>query len=541
MKRSKIMWRGILLTVLAVIVPLGMTFVAGWMLSIYAAHDRLQTLATIANDRASQTFAQATQALKSIAVTDLEPCSPQGIEQMRMIAMNTFSVEMVGYEEDVFACTSWGATPPRSKKWAEDFVTDDGVKVSIDAQDNNDLIKPMLALQFAAFNVLVDPEQFREVLLDEGVRLAVGTRQGRLLGPADSNMASFLALVHQGPTHGLKDGFLYTLVPQGNFIVIAAIPRQELFRSLWQHVLYLLPIGLAIAVALVFATLRWWRRELSPLAALERAVQRYEFLVHYQPIIEIETQRCIGVEALVRWRKPNGTLVYPDVFIPLAESSGLIEAITDQVIHSVFEDLGAMLASDRSLHVALNLAAADVSSGRLIPTLLNESRRLNVLPAQIWLEVTERSLVDLAPAKLTLERARSAGFVVALDDFGTGYSSLQYLQQLPLDVLKIDRSFVEQISEAEEKALLVTHVIQMGHALRLTLIAEGVETPIQLDYLRAKKVRYAQGWLFAKAMDCAVFKQLYLESQPCVDTQVTDCHQPSHIVSPGLKYGSFDQ
>jgi len=182
-----------------------------------------------------------------------------------------------------------------------------------------------------------------------------------------------------------------------------------------------------------------------------------------------------------------------------------------------------MLASDRSLHVALNLAAADVSSGRLIPTLLSEIRRLNVLPAQIWLEVTERCLVDLAPAKLTLERARSAGFVVALDDFGTGYSSLQYLQQLPLDVLKIDRSFVEQISEAEDKALLVTHVIQMGHALRLTLIAEGVETPTQLDYLRAKKVRYAQGWLFAKAMDCAVFKQLYLERQPCVDTKVTDC------------------
>lgn len=95
MKRSKIMQRGILLTVLAVIVPLGLTFAASWTLSIYAAHDRLQTLAAIANDRARQTFAQASQALKSIAVTDLEPCSPQGIEQMRMIAMNTFSVETV--------------------------------------------------------------------------------------------------------------------------------------------------------------------------------------------------------------------------------------------------------------------------------------------------------------------------------------------------------------------------------------------------------------------------------------------------------------
>lgn len=524
MKRSKVMRRGILMTALAVIVPLGITFAAGWMMSIYAAHGRLQTLAEIANDRASHTFAQASRALKSIAVTELEPCSPQGIEQMRMIAINTFSVETVGYEEDVFACTSWGATPPRSKKWAHDFVTDDGVMVSVDAQDDNDLIKPMLALQFAAFNVLVDPEQFREVVLDEGVRLAVGTRQGRLLGPAEPNMASFLALVHEGPTHGLRDGFLYTLVADGNFTVIAAIPRQELLRSLGQHVLYLLPIGVAITIGLVFATLRWWRRKLSPLAALKRAVQRQEFVVHYQPIIEIETLRCIGAEALIRWRKPNGTLVYPDVFIPLAESSGLIEMITDQMISHVFKDLGDMLASDRSLHVALNLAAADVCSGRLIPMLLNESHRLKVQPDQIWLEVTERSLIDLTPAKITLERVRSAGFVVALDDFGTGYSSLQYLQQLPLDVLKIDKSFVEQISAAEEENLLVTHVIQMGHALRLTLIAEGVETPVQLDYLRANQVRYAQGWLFAKAMDFAQFEQLYLQRQSCADMRAIKCH-----------------
>ncbi len=539
MKRSKIMRRGVLLTTLAVVIPLGMTFAAGWMLSIHAAQERLQTLAAIANDRASQTFAQATHALKSIAITDLEPCSPRGVEQMRMIAMNTFSVESVGYEEDVFACTSWGAAPPRSKAWAEDFVTDDGVKVSLDAHDDNALIKPMLALQFAAFNVLVDPEQFREVVLDEGVRLAVGTRQGRLLGPADSNMASFLALVHQGPTHGLKDGFLYTLVAQGNFTVIAAIPREELLRSLVQQVLYLLPIGLAIAVGLVFMTLRWWRRKLSPLAALERAVQRHEFIVHYQPIIEIETQHCIGAEALVRWRKPNGTLIYPDVFIPLAESSGLIEAITDQVVNSVFEDLGEMLARDRSLHVALNLAAADVCSGRLIPVLLNQAGRVDVLPSQIWLEVTERSLIDLAPAKMTLERARSAGFVVALDDFGTGYSSLQYLQQLPLDVLKIDRSFVEQIGEAEQSSLLITHVIQLGHALALTLVAEGVEAPAQLGYLRANQVRYAQGWLFAKAMDCAAFKKHYLESRPGTAAPGIEGHQPSHRVSPDLEHDSF--
>lgn len=514
MNSSRISSQGMLLALLSVIVPLVLTFAGGWLLTTYVANERLHTLAQIASQRASATFEQASQTLKNVALTDLQPCTPESIEQMRMIAMNTFSVESVGYEEDVFACTSWGATSPRATKWPEDFVTEDGVKVSIEAYDDNPLIKPMLALQFAAFNVLVDPEQFREVDLDEGIKLAVGTRQGRLLGPARPNMASFLALVHQGPTHGLKDGFLYTSAAQGNFTVIAAIPRQELLRSLWKHVLYLLPVGLIVSAALLLANLRWWRRKLSPLNALEQAVRRNEFLVHYQPIIEIETHRCIGAEALVRWQKTDGTIVYPDHFIPLAESSGLIEGITNQVIQTVLNDLGTILASDRSMHVALNLAAADVCTGHFLPKLLEEVQRLDVLPGQIWLEVTERSLLDPAPAKITIERARNAGFIIALDDFGTGYSSLQYLQQLPLDALKIDRSFVEQVGAATEKTLLVTHVIQMGRALELTLIAEGVETTGQLDYLRANEVRYAQGWLFAKAMNCAQFKKLYWASRP---------------------------
>ena len=188
----------------------------------------------------------------------------------------------------------------------------------------------------------------------------------------------------------------------------------------------------------------------------------------------------------------------------------LIQPITDQLIHAIIDDLGPLLVRDRTLHVAINLAAADVCSGRFLPTLQRQIQHANVLPAQIWLEVTERSFIDPAAASRTIEQARAAGFVVALDDFGTGYSSLQYLQQLPLDVLKIDRSFIDRISQAPHPAPLVTHVIEMARALHLDLVAEGVETVQQLDYLRANHVKYAQGWLFAKAMDCEHFKQLYL-------------------------------
>lgn len=510
MKGSRVKRRALLLSVLAVVVPLAISAMVGWWLTVAAAQERLVTLAQIASQRANQTLDLASRALKDVALTDLQPCSPEGIEQMRIVAMNSFSVESVGYEEDVFACTSWGATQPRSQAWSHDFVTEEGVGVSIDAPPESEGLKPMLALQYAAFNVLVDPEQFREVTLDDGIRVAVASKKGRLLGPTDSTTAHFLALVHQGPSHGLKDGFLYTLVPQPNLSVLAAIPREFLLRSFWKNQLYLLPLGLLGAGGLLTLVLRARRRGLSPLAALERAVRRQEFIVYYQPIIEIASRRCIGAEALIRWRKPSGELVPPDLFIPLAERSGLILPITDQVIEAIMDDLGALLVRDRGLHIALNLAAADVCSGRFLPILLRHIQRSGVWPEQIWLEVTERSFIDPLAARKTIEQVREAGFVVALDDFGTGYSSLQYLQQLPLDVLKIDRSFIDRISQAQHPAPLVTHVIEMARALHLTLVAEGVETVEQLDYLRANQVEYAQGWLFAKAMDSEHFMQLYL-------------------------------
>nr|WP_279153110.1 phosphate/phosphite/phosphonate ABC transporter substrate-binding protein [Pseudomonas mosselii] len=263
-----------------------------------------------------------------------------------------------------------------------------------------------------------------------------------------------------------------------------------------------------------------WRKGLDPEL---QAKLRNAFQVHYQPLIEIESKRCIGAEALVRWCKPNGEMVPPDFFIPLAEESGLILPITDQVIATIMHDLGEMLVADRSLHIAINLAAADVCSGRFLPILQREIAQADVQPQQIWLEVTERSFINAEAARKTIEQARQAGFIVALDDFGTGYSSLQYLQQLSLDVLKIDRSFIDNIGKPDGRDSLVSHVIEMGLALRLALVAEGVDTNAQLAFLSENQVRYAQGWLFGKAMDCHHFVQFYRQQGAMLstDTQLT--------------------
>lgn len=363
----------------------------------------------------------------------------------------------------------------------------------------------MMALEYAAFNVLVDSEQILDVLFDHRVRLAIATTNGNLIRASSQGSETIVTLAHMGPTRGLREGYLYTSIRQGSWVAIAAIPRAELLRILLWHSAYMLPLGALLAGVAVLGIFRVSKRRLSPVAALERAVKRHEFVVHYQPIIELEHGRCVGAEALIRWVRPDHGTVSPDLFIPLAEKSGLIQAITDQVMSQVIRDLRNVLVADRSMHISINLAASDVSSGRFMDVLDKMREQAGVLPCQIWLEATETGFMDLELAKETMSKARAMGYVTALDDFGTGYSSLQNLQQLPLDILKIDKSFVDGISQPQTGAVLIDHLIGMADSLGLAIVAEGVETADQMAYLRSHNVRYAQGWLFAKAMSAEAF------------------------------------
>jgi sensor c-di-GMP phosphodiesterase-like protein len=261
-----------------------------------------------------------------------------------------------------------------------------------------------------------------------------------------------------------------------------------------------LPIGAFIAMFIVAVVVWLSRRRLSPLGELAIAIKNREFVVHYQPIIELRRGICVGGEALVRWRRPDGSLVRPDLFIPLAEESGLIMPITDQVVAAVISDLGKELVADRSLHVSINLSAADVNTGRILPTIKNTLDKAGIEARQIWIEATERGFMDIDQARATITRARQLGHPVAIDDFGTGYSNLQYLQGLPLDALKIDKSFVDTIGANAATSSVVSHIIDMAKALNLSLVAEGVETELQASYLIGRDVEFAQGWLFSKPL-----------------------------------------
>ena len=197
----------------------------------------------------------------------------------------------------------------------------------------------------------------------------------------------------------------------------------------------------------------------------------------------------------------------PAEFIPLAENEGMIAQVTDYVIEEVFADLGEFLARQPHLYVAINLSASDFHSARLIENINEKIRRYAVKAEQIKIEVTERGFIDVAKTTPVIQAFREAGYEIAIDDFGTGYSNLNNLHALNVDVLKIDKSFVDMLTSNTTSHMIAEHIIQMANSLRLKIVAEGVETAEQVAWLQKRGVQYCQGWHFAKAMPPQEFMQ----------------------------------
>ena len=235
---------------------------------------------------------------------------------------------------------------------------------------------------------------------------------------------------------------------------------------------------------------------------LTRALSNNELRLHYQPVVSLTGEAVTGVEALIRWEDPAHGLRSPAEFIPVAEETALILRLGEWVLHAACRQAAswrAELADDAPLPVNVNLAARQVGDEQLCPTGAAAREQSGLDPADLALEVTETALVDDSevPAR-NLERLREMGVRVLLDDFGTGYSSLSYLQRFPIDVLKIDRSFIARLGQEDSAEAIVGAIVGMGHALGIQVVAEGIETRTQAGQAADLGCDYGQGFLFAR-------------------------------------------
>jgi diguanylate cyclase len=245
-------------------------------------------------------------------------------------------------------------------------------------------------------------------------------------------------------------------------------------------------------------------RRLNTEHAMPRALERNEFRILYQPIVSLETGTMTGVEALVRWEHPEHGLITPSEFVPIAEDNGLIVPLGSWVLREAMEQAAEWHRAHPSrgdLHVTVNLSARQLQDPGLPFAVANSLDELQMDPGALTLEITESVLMhdrDISLARLL--DLKFLGVRLAIDDFGTGYSSLAYLQRFPLDVLKVDKAFVDGVARGPEESALAAAIIRLGHTLHLRTVAEGVESPSQVAHLRRLGCQEAQGYLFARPL-----------------------------------------
>jgi diguanylate cyclase (GGDEF)-like protein/PAS domain S-box-containing protein len=231
---------------------------------------------------------------------------------------------------------------------------------------------------------------------------------------------------------------------------------------------------------------------------LRKALERDEFLVYYQPQVNSATGVVFGLEALVRWKHPVRGMISPAEFIPLAEESGLIVPIGEWVLRTACQQVKSWQSVFPNLRAAVNLSARQFQSDDLVETVARVLEETDLDPVCLDLEITESTTMhNVDRAIATMHGLKRLGIHISLDDFGTGYSSLSYLKHFPIHMLKIDRSFVRDITTDEDDAAIVASVIAMAHSLKLNVIAEGVETEEQLAYLMERGCDQMQGYLFS--------------------------------------------
>jgi EAL domain-containing protein (putative c-di-GMP-specific phosphodiesterase class I) len=244
---------------------------------------------------------------------------------------------------------------------------------------------------------------------------------------------------------------------------------------------------------------------------LEAALEANEFVVHYQPVVELASGRIAGVEALVRWQQPTGHLALPAEFIPMAEETGLVVPLGQWVLDEACRQSATWHANGYGpLSMAVNVAARQLQDAAYTAGLAATIARSGVRVADLVLELTESALLDDGETTAaSIAGMKELGVRIALDDFGTGYSSLSHLRRFPIDVLKIDRSFVNGVDgDGDGERALVHSIIRLARSLDLETVAEGVERPEQVVRLRALGAKLAQGFHFARPMDAASLTRL---------------------------------
>ncbi|MEO8746078.1 MAG: EAL domain-containing protein [Rhodanobacter sp.] len=494
--------------VLAIIVPIAASLYMARRQSMDEATDQATILADDVLYRGETAGAQAAKVGLRLAAMKETACTDEKRALMREITMDYAYLEAIGYGSgNQLTCSAVGPQSDGVDLGPPDYVSSTGVDVRLAVKVGNN--EPVAVLERAGIAIAIHPESLLDLARDTGnISLGAYSLRGPHMLWAHRGFFNPAWTNRLGVGHSVAffDGQYLVVIKTSNSVDIAtyaAIPLAQLNARLRKLMLILLPIGLVLGSAMAVAILFLARQRRSLRSALRMGLKRKEFVLHYQPIVDLASTRMVGVEALLRWPKAADIGTRPELFIHAAEECGLIERFTEYVLDQLVVDGPRFFSRYPDCYISVNVASADLHSGRVVDGLHRLITTPGVTAKNIIVEITEHSFVEPDSANRTIAAIHAMGIRVTIDDFGTGYSSLSHLTNLQADYLKIDKVFVDAIGTGSVTSEVVLHIIEMAGALNMTVVAEGVETQEQADFLRQQRVPYAQGWLFSTALPLA--------------------------------------
>jgi len=507
-KRGLMRSRESLLVLLAALLPILLLSALCWRIADTELHNRLTAAAETAVSDADRFLDRIAAGLRERQGMIGASCDPETVHRLDRMTYESPLVRTVGLYDGAgrLYCTSRG--PADLDISSQVGNTRRGglvVRMGRSAMMGTpSIIVDNSRDDGAGIDAVADPALFDELaapLNFESASLQVVLSDGTLLREAGQPLADMGVAPISLSWSSRKFDLKATVTVPGTSVWVLFRSELALFGT----------AGVILSALLVWVTTRRVTDRQFLSRGLKAALRRRELEVHYHPLIDIQNDRCVGAEALIRWRHPERGLVRPDLFIPIAEESELIIPVTRWLMNRVRDDFEG-IELPREFHISINLAPIQFKDTVIVDDIRAIFSGRNLSPAMLVLEATERFPIDDAGRKV-IDALRTMGPGIALDDFGTGHSGLAYLQKFHGDYLKIDASFVQAIGTDAVTRTVVDSIINLARDLDMEIIAEGVETVGQLEYLRKRGVPYAQGFLFAQPLPVAEF-EIYRRTNP---------------------------
>ena len=510
-----------ILGILLISISVSVSLILAKQQAINKEKSRLRVATNSVLERMQIVHTQINQLANQLSNIPEEACLASNVKKMQEMNVTSFLIKAIGHiSNNTIDCSSMPNVFNGMNLGKPYSTNSDGTRVWASLKSRRMNSVPYAVIERNGYAAVIVPQHSIEALGNPEISIGIFNIKSHVIFASRGYLNPEWVKDYKGVTpvsfiDNTSNHIIYIAPNQTKRqAVISAIPMSETSKGIIGFAKILIPMGILIGLGVAVILLYLAKKRYSHEAEMLKALGRNEFYLEYQPIIDLRDRTCIGVEALIRWESPTEGNVRPDLFIPIAEESGIICKFTEKVFELIAIDLGDLLKRNPNFHVGINVSSADIQSGNLIGLINKLVLTTGISNNQIIIEATESGFLNDGIAQDLIKSMRDLKLQVAVDDFGTGYSSLSYLTKFELDYLKIDKSFVDALGTEAVTGNVAFHIIEMAKSLHLSMIAEGVETEAQAEILFERGVMYAQGWLFSRSLNLSNLKKYMSKKNP---------------------------